>query len=113
LIHDSFGWAFRGKPKLAAISVVIIVGGSEKPPNSAVFRYSAPWRRVAGILCPKTRANLSRANFAARNTFVETIRYNDFDPQLHPVVLPHVSHFMHVPLRTSVKLPHSEHISPS
>jgi hypothetical protein len=33
--------------------------------------------------------------------------------QLHPVVLPHVSHFMQVPLRTSVKLPHSEHISPS
>jgi hypothetical protein len=31
----------------------------------------------------------------------------------HPVVLPHVSHFMQVPLRTSVKLPHSPHISPS
>jgi hypothetical protein len=33
--------------------------------------------------------------------------------QLHPVVLPHVSHFMHVPFRTRVKLPHSPHISPS
>ena len=31
----------------------------------------------------------------------------------HPVVLPHVSHFMQVPLRTSVKLPHSPHGSPS
>ena len=31
----------------------------------------------------------------------------------HPVVLPHVSHFMHVPFRTSVKFPHSPHISPS
>ena len=31
----------------------------------------------------------------------------------HPVVLPHVSHFKHVPLRTSVKFPHSPHISPS
>jgi hypothetical protein len=31
----------------------------------------------------------------------------------HPVVLPHVSHFMQVPFRTSVKFPHSEHISPS
>jgi hypothetical protein len=31
----------------------------------------------------------------------------------HPVVDPHVSHFMQVPLRTSVKLPHSLHISPS
>src|SRR5690242_10230360 len=31
----------------------------------------------------------------------------------HPVVLPHVSHFKHVPLRTSVKLPHSPHASPS
>jgi hypothetical protein len=34
-------------------------------------------------------------------------------PHEHPVVDPHVSHFMHVPFRTSVKLPHSEHISPS
>lgn len=31
----------------------------------------------------------------------------------HPVVLPQVSHFIQVPFRTSVKLPHSEHISPS
>ena len=31
----------------------------------------------------------------------------------HPVVLPHVSHFMQVPLRTKVKLPHSPHASPS
>jgi hypothetical protein len=31
----------------------------------------------------------------------------------HPVVEPHVSHFRHVPLRTSVKFPHSPHISPS
>jgi hypothetical protein len=31
----------------------------------------------------------------------------------HPVVLPHVSHFMHVPFLTKVKLPHSPHISPS
>ena len=34
-------------------------------------------------------------------------------PHEHPVVLPQVSHFMQVPFRTSVKLPHSEHISPS
>jgi hypothetical protein len=31
----------------------------------------------------------------------------------HPVVDPHVSHFMQVPFRTKVKFPHSEHISPS
>jgi hypothetical protein len=31
----------------------------------------------------------------------------------HPVVAPQVSHFMQVPFRTSVKFPHSEHISPS
>lgn len=30
-----------------------------------------------------------------------------------PVVDPHVSHFMQVPLRTSVKLPHSPQGSPS
>lgn len=34
-------------------------------------------------------------------------------PHEHPVVLPQVSHFMQVPFRTSVKLPHSLHISPS
>jgi len=31
----------------------------------------------------------------------------------HPVVDPQVSHFMQVPFLTKVKLPHSEHISPS
>lgn len=31
----------------------------------------------------------------------------------HPVVLPHVSHFMQVPFRTSVKLKHSGQASPS
>ena len=31
----------------------------------------------------------------------------------HPVVLPHVSHFKHVPFRTKVKFPHSPHASPS
>jgi hypothetical protein len=31
----------------------------------------------------------------------------------HPVVDPQVSHFKHVPFRTSVKFKHSEHISPS
>jgi len=31
----------------------------------------------------------------------------------HPVVLPHVSHFMQVPFRTSVKFMHSGHASPS
>jgi hypothetical protein len=33
--------------------------------------------------------------------------------QLHPVVDPQVSHFKHVPFRTSVKFMHSVHISPS
>src|ERR1043166_2880018 len=31
----------------------------------------------------------------------------------HPVVDPHVSHFMQVPLRSRVKLPHSPQASPS
>lgn len=37
-------------------------------------------------------------------------RYGAYE---HPVVLPHVSHFMQVPFRTSVKFMHSPHISPS
>src|SRR5262249_10908531 len=32
--------------------------------------------------------------------------------QLHPVVFPQVSHLRHVPLRTSVKFPHSVQASP-
>jgi hypothetical protein len=36
-----------------------------------------------------------------------------FSSQLHPVVEPQVSHFMQVPLRTRVKLPHSVQASPS
>ncbi len=40
--------------------------------------------------------------------------YSDIhDPHEHPVVLPHVSHFMQVPFRTKVKFPHSPHASPS
>jgi hypothetical protein len=35
------------------------------------------------------------------------------DSYEHPVVEPQVSHFMQVPLRTSVKLPHSPQASPS
>ncbi len=31
----------------------------------------------------------------------------------HPLVDPQLSHFRHVPLRTMVKLPHSEQDSPS
>ncbi len=31
----------------------------------------------------------------------------------HPLVLPHVSHLRHVPLRTIVKLWHSEQLVPS
>src|ERR1700730_14975416 len=31
----------------------------------------------------------------------------------HPLVAPHVSHFRQVPLRISVKLPHSSQLSPS
>jgi len=34
-------------------------------------------------------------------------------PYEQPVVEPQVSHFMQVPLRTSVKLPHSPQASPS
>lgn len=48
---------------------------------------------------------------AERNTVVVPVRVLLI--QLHPVVLPHVSHFKHVPLRTSVKFKHSVHISPS
>ena len=33
--------------------------------------------------------------------------------QLHPVVLPQVSHLRHVPFRTMVKFPHSGHASPT
>ena len=55
---------------------------------------------------------------ATRNSLFTTryslfaIRYSQL-AQLHPVVLPHVSHFKHVPFRTRVKLAHSGQLSPT
>ena len=55
---------------------------------------------------------------ATRNTLLATrysllaTRYSLF-AQLHPVVLPHVSHFRHVPFRTRVKFAHSGQLSPT
>jgi hypothetical protein len=64
-----------------------------------------------------TSAVLSRAGAIATPSEKPTwVKPGHNDHRLdheHPVVLPHVSHFMQVPLRTRVKLPHSEHISPS
>ncbi len=39
--------------------------------------------------------------------------HNELENYEHPVVDPHVSHFKHVPFRTSVKFPHSPQASPS
>lgn len=60
--------------------------------------WSSPFGRLKMMICASTQ----RA-FALRCGWT----------QLHPVVEPHVSHFKHVPLRTSVKLPHSPHESPT
>jgi hypothetical protein len=49
----------------------------------------------------------------SRKRFALTFRRALTLPQLHPVVLPHVSHFKHVPLRTSVKFAHSGQASPT
>ena len=38
---------------------------------------------------------------------------NSVSPYEQPLVEPQVSHFRQVPLRTMVKLPHSEQLSPS
>ena len=48
---------------------------------------------------------------AARKLREDTLRHHA--RQLQPVVDRHVSHFMQVPLRTSVKFMHSGHASPS
>lgn len=50
----------------------------------------------------------SRQHYASIFTFS-----NDWNNQLHPVVDPHVLHFKQVPLRTSVKFPHSPQLSPT
>jgi hypothetical protein len=54
----------------------------------------------ADQLCPDSRINfaVARTNYARRQT--------SHRPQLYPVVEPHVSHFMQVPFRTSVKFMH-------
>jgi len=52
----------------------------------------------------------SGTSFSFRHQHLSNICAVD---QLHPDVEPQVSHFMHVPLRTRVKLPHSPQGSPS
>ena len=54
---------------------------------------------------------LSRKNApVSRGALIISTSHN---PHEHPVVAPHVSHFKHVPFRTSVKLAHSGQASPS
>ena len=43
---------------------------------------------------------------------IEPLEHRAAANQLQPDVLPQVSHFRHVPLRTMVKLEHSEQLSP-
>lgn len=54
----------------------------------------------------KESANPSRCCYAMHQ-FLLASSYE------HPLVLPHVLHFMHVPLRTSVKFPQPPQASPS
>jgi hypothetical protein len=56
-----------------------------------------------------SRNNKSEGSTVFDGTEQSSSRHN----QEQPVVWPHVSHFMQVPLRTSVKLPHSAQASPS
>ena len=42
-----------------------------------------------------------------------SLQGQELSDQLQPLVAPQVSHLRHVPLRTMVNWPHSEHISPS
>jgi hypothetical protein len=49
--------------------------------------------------------HLTYSNAQSAHTYI--------DPHEHPVVLPHVLHFRHVPFRTKVKFPHSPQASPS
>ena len=52
----------------------------------------------------KEAGTMSGLSYTARDCYVV---------QEHPLVEPQVSHFRQVPLRTIVKLPHSEQLSPS
>ena len=45
--------------------------------------------------------------FTREEKYISLLRHE------HPLVAPQVTHFMHVPLRTRVKLPHSPQASPS
>ncbi len=86
--------------------------------GNAVFWGALHLRNLISFIKPRISAGFSISRTYSRgnrsNSFVETIRnIRSGYSYEHPVVLPHVSHFMQVPFRTSVKLPHSEHISPS
>jgi hypothetical protein len=71
-----------------------------------------PLSNLLRASCNKKKGGLSAAPATSEINRGHSDR-RDLTPYEHPVVLPHVSHFMQVPFRTSVKLPHSEHISPS
>ena len=83
---------------------------NEKPGLEPGFFCSTSCRRLDGLRVSQ-RSPANYAQIADKTmTFARTPLQIDHE---HPVVDPHVSHFMQVPFRTSVKLPHSEHISPS
>jgi hypothetical protein len=92
---------FAAKPKFAAKSIVFVRSWSPIRTKHCFRLYRA-----------LHRIGVHRAIYwGGMQPF--GVRYNKSEYQLQPVVLPHVSHFMQVPLRTRVKLPHSLHISPS
>ena len=64
-----------------------------------------PWSNVTLWVDCATLTRLLVPSYPSLHTAAQT--------QLHPVVLPHVSHFRHVPLRTSVKFEHSGQASPT
>ena len=66
-----------------------------------------------GRVARPRRASRSGAKRLCPNDACFAPSIDDAIPHEHPVVLPHVSHFMQVPFRTSVKLPHSPQASPS
>ena len=56
---------------------------------------------------------IAELNLQSRKHYASIFSLSSRNNQLHPVVEPQVLHFRQVPLRTSVKLPHSPHESPT
>lgn len=77
-------------------------------------RYHVPHNEEDAQPEPGVLLDIAELDLQSRQHYASVFtKETSWDNQLHPVVEPQVLHFRQVPLRTSVKLPHSPQLSPT